>query len=651
MDNSLKELIGGMSDLFVPPQKFPEQQEALFLSNYAARYLIQRKLFLIIAVVIWVSFSYWDYHHRLHHPEVFTLEVLSKVFGLRAIGALLVIYACWVSFSERFKDERYAAGLITTIVTLAVLCLVVMIGMMPAPFNYQYYFVGIVLVLFFQQGTMALLSRYSLTITILTMAFLVIQNIWYAPLGIYFFPSMFYLIAFASIGWAISIRFERAARESYRQTEDLRSKNTKLVEANASVWREKRKVDAALQELFNKELQKARELNEKSEATSRFVRAAYHDTMQPLASITTLALAGERAVQQGVVPKLIEVFRDIARSSKEINLLFKGLRDVFMIGEASPCIEPISLNSVFEELEPMYRALAEEKNISFKISKRQHDLYVLSDKGILKRIISNLVSNAIKYTNGGGGVLMGSVAGKATVRIDVVDTGVGISDQFKHKIFDEFYQINNPGHDSQMGLGLGLSIVKNYIERLPGHRISFSSKEGKGSRFSIDCPVSQVAVETSSPLTLLPEDQVVDVTGAYIIVVDDDVRILDSLSKALSMLGIIVVVAHDLASVQTLLASAPDRQPDILITDYKLANDITGLAVIELVRQFFYWAKVPAIVFSAELSANLQGNTEMVAFVRKGDEASMLIRAIHEFILIGRSANASLLEDDSTPNT
>jgi len=650
METSLKELISGMSELFVPPKKFPPNEEALFLNNYAARNLIQRKLFLIIGVIIWVSFSYWDYHHRLHHPTIFTIDVLSKVFGLRAFGAIFVMYVSWVSFSERFKNERYAATLIATVVTLAILCLVIMIGVMPEPFNYQYYFVGIVLVLFFQHGTMALLSRYSLVITILTVIFLVIQNVIHAPLGIYFFPSMFYLIAFSSIGWAISIRFERAARESYSQTDDLRNKNIKLVEANASVWREKRKVDAALQELFNKELQKARELNEKSEATSRFVRAAYHDTMQPLASITTLALAGERAVKEGSVLKLTEVFQDITSSSKEINLLFKGLRDVFMIGEASPFIEPISLNSVFEELEQVHRALAEEKNITFKIIKRQRDLHVLSDRVVLKRIINNLVSNAIKYTNSGG-VLIGSVAGKTTVRIDVVDTGVGISKKYKNKIFDEFFQINNPGHDSKMGLGLGLSIVKNFIERLPGHRISFSTKEGKGSRFSIDCPVSEISFDSNNPLTINFGVHDVDVAGAYIIVVDDDVRILNSLSKALSILGIIVVVAHDLSSVQNLLASAPDRQPDILITDYKLANGVTGLAVIDLVRKFFFWAKVPAIVFSAELSANLQGNTDMLAFVRKGDDASILIRAIHEFILIGRSANASLLEDDSTPNT
>jgi CheY-like chemotaxis protein/two-component sensor histidine kinase len=315
-----------------------------------------------------------------------------------------------------------------------------------------------------------------------------------------------------------------------------------------------------------------------------------------------------------------------------------------MIGEASPCIESFSLNDILEELEQVHRSLAEEKNITFKVLKRQNDLQVLSDRGILKRILGNLVSNAIKYTHSGG-ILIGSVAGKTTLRIDVVDTGIGISEKFNNKIFDEFFQVDNPGHDSRMGLGLGLSIVRNFIERLPGHRLSFTSKEGKGSRFSIDCPVSEVAVESTNKLSLSAEDQEVDVAGAYIIIVDDDVRILNSLAKALSMLNAIVVVAHDLPSVQALLEAAPDRQPDILITDYKLANDITGLAVIKLVRQYYFWATVPVVVFSAELSANLLDGIDLVGFVRKGDDASVLIRAIHELVLIGRTANSSNFEE------
>lgn len=650
METSLTALMREMSDLFVPPKKFSKVEEDLFLKDYAAKNLMQRKLFLIIAIIIWVSFAYWDYHHRVHHPEFFTQDVLLHVVGLRAIGAIAVIYVSWSSFGERFKDERYAALSITIVIVIAILCLVVMIGAMPAPLNYQYYFVGIILVLFFQYGTMALLSRYSLVTTILSMVFLFVQNSVHAPLGIYFFPSIFYFAAFSSIGWAVSIRFERAARESYNQTNDLHVKNIKLVEANASVWREKRKADAALQELFNKELQKARELDEKSEATSRFVRAAYHDTMQPLASITTLALAGDRAVKEGALSKLTEIFKDIAISSKEINLLFRGLRDVFMIGEASPVIEVISLNSIFEELEKIHRSLAEEKNLKFRVIKRQNDIYVLSDRNALKRIVSNLLSNAIKYTSTGG-VLIGSVAGKTTVRIDVIDTGVGVSEKFKNKIFDEFFQVDNPDRDSKMGLGLGLSIVRNFIERLPGHRITFSSKEDKGSRFSLDCPVAENVLDIKNSLIVDVEKSDVEIAGAYIIIVDDDVRILNSLAKALSMLNALVVVAHDLPSVQALLEAAPDRQPDILITDYKLANDITGLAVIELVRQYYFWAKVPVVVFSAELSANLLGGVDLVGFVRKGDDASVLIRAIHELVLIGRSANLSNFEEESTPKT
>ena len=144
---------------------------------------------------------------------------------------------------------------------------------------------------------------------------------------------------------------------------------------------------------------------------------------------------------------------------------------------------------VFEQyLEP-----ARSRGIEFRISeRRRHPPPIESDRSLFKRALSNLVSNAIKNTSAGG-VVIGWVLIGERLRIDVWDTGVGISPAHRDAIFAEYYQINNPGRDRSKGLGLGLSIVNRVVGILPKHSMRFWSVEGRGSRFSLYAPISQMA--------------------------------------------------------------------------------------------------------------------------------------------------------------
>lgn len=105
------------------------------------------------------------------------------------------------------------------------------------------------------------------------------------------------------------------------------------------------------------------EVREKAEASTRFVRAAYHGTMQPLASIASLAYVGERMVEQGQHERLMEIFHDIEVSGREISALFTGLREVFTSGESQPAIEPFSLNALLTELDSLHQPLGQAKGL------------------------------------------------------------------------------------------------------------------------------------------------------------------------------------------------------------------------------------------------------------------------------------------------
>ena len=640
-------------ELFGLPRPFASaQEEQGFLDTQAAENLRRRRLFMFVAIAVWAGFGYWDYYHYIRHGQALSRMDFYWILIWRLAGTLAVVAAAWVSFTARFDNERWVNRTVAIAVCFAQTCLVAMMQIVPAPLNYNYYFVGIVLVIFFQHGTLALLARYSLFSTGYCVLLLCIQEVTADALDANFFPAMFYLLAFALVGWTISVRAEKVAREGYVKSLALNRKNDSLEQANFRVHREKQKADDALKALFDQEAKKAVEVREKAEASTRFVRAAYHDTMQPLASIASLAYVGERMVEQGQHERLMEIFHDIEVSGREISALFTGLREVFTSGESQPAIEPFSLNALLTELDSLHQPLAQAKGLRLKLLQRRQDAVLNSDRAIFKRVLGNLISNAVKYTEHGG-VVVGSVAGRTTVRIDVVDTGIGIPDAFKGKVFEEFFQVDNPSHDTRRGLGLGLSIVKNFIDRLPGHRLSFSSRPGQGSRFSVDCPLFQGEALSTALSVAAPQvnDPKLAIAGAYVLLVDDDKRILDSLSKSLSLQGAIVATAQDQGTLQEALARAPDRYPDLLICDYKLRDGLVGLALIEQVRAFYDWAHVPAILYTAELLRQPLHDDSLSRAVGKGESAAILMAAVQQLLSRGRLANAGEAGEDSTPST
>lgn len=647
-----KALSADLSRLFIPPRAFADNgTEQRFLSDYARQNLSQRRLFMIIALGLWVAFTYWDYHHRYHHPTVISAQRFGAILAWRAVGTLLIGAGIALAWSERFLEEKHAARTIMALVISINGCLTAMMSTLPAPLNYQYYFVGIVLVLFFQYGTMALLTRCSVLATLAPVLMLLVQDWLHHPLDIYFFPAMFYLVAFATLGLAVSVRFERAARERFSQLLALNSNYQQLQEANLSMRREKQKTDAAQQELFRNEFLKAQALSEKTEATARFVRATYHDTLQPLTSIAVLAHAGQQASDGGRGAEVAPILRSIATAAREINLLFKGLRDVFMIGEREPQLAPVSLNRLLAELQQVHAPRAQEKHLQLRVVARRQDILIHTDAALMMRVLGNLVGNAIKYTEHGG-VLVGSVSAKTVLRIDVVDTGVGIAPAYGQRIFEEFFQVNNPSRDKANGLGLGLYIVRNFIGKLPGHRLSFASRPGQGSRFSVDCPVADAhppRVEAPCPASALAG--LGALAGAYLMVVEDDPHVLASLERLLAPLGCLVHSAASLEALQALLERAPDRHPDLLITDYKLEPGASGLDVVRQVREHFAWAQVPVLVYSAELAQNLVSDLPLATFVAKGEEPALLLRQVQALVGAGRVANEGALLDNSTPTT
>jgi CheY-like chemotaxis protein len=205
----------------------------------------------------------------------------------------------------------------------------------------------------------------------------------------------------------------------------------------------------------------------------------------------------------------------------------------------------------------------------------------------------NLVSNAVRYTREGG-IVVGCRRRGGQLRIDVCDSGPGIPDEQQQRIFGEFYQFATPEAERRGSLGLGLAIVDR-LGRLLGHAIELKSRSGRGSRFSVSVPIAPSATEAmptpSRPAIIDP------VREKLVVVIDDDPFVLEGMGGILRSWGC-EVVGGDSAEAALKKASG-GALPDLIISDYRLRGETTGIQAIEQLRRAFR-AEIPAFLISGD---------------------------------------------------
>ncbi|MBJ7418580.1 MAG: response regulator, partial [Niveispirillum sp.] len=214
-----------------------------------------------------------------------------------------------------------------------------------------------------------------------------------------------------------------------------------------------------------------------------------------------------------------------------------------------------------------------------------------TDAVLLRRIVQNLLANALRYTPRGR-ILVGCRRLAGAVRVEVWDTGPGIPDDKREEIFKEFRQLGNGQSDRDKGLGLGLSIVERFAAIL-GHRVSLRSVEGKGSCFAVEVPLSARAADPARPAV---GASVTGLEGTLVLCVENEPAIAEATIALLSGWSCEVVWG---ATGADALAALGDRVPDVVLTDYHLDHGMSGLDALSLIRARF-GADLPAAVITAD---------------------------------------------------
>jgi Na+/proline symporter/CheY-like chemotaxis protein len=369
-----------------------------------------------------------------------------------------------------------------------------------------------------------------------------------------------------------------------------------LERANESLEQRVRERTEELTRL-NTELGRAKgEAEQANISKTRFLAAASHDILQPLNAARLYVTSLVERQGGGNDAQLVG---NIDASLDAVEEIFGALLDISRLdtGAMKPEIVSFRMDELLRQLEVEFTPLAQERGLRLQFV--PCSLAVESDRRLLRRLLQNLVSNAIKYTPRGR-VLVGCRRRKRRLRIDVYDTGLGIPSSKKRAIFQEFHRLDQ-GAKVARGLGLGLSIVER-IARVLDYKIGVVSTVGRGSHFSVEAPLS-AAVPVRQHQRVAREVDRVQLSGMTVLCIDNDLTILDGMETLLGGWGCRVFKAPDPATAIAVAAEAK-ISPDGLLVDYHL-DDGNGITAIKELRRRF-GANLTAILITADRSPQVR---------------------------------------------
>jgi signal transduction histidine kinase len=335
--------------------------------------------------------------------------------------------------------------------------------------------------------------------------------------------------------------------------------------------------------------------NAANQSKTRFFAAASHDLRQPLHALSINATTLELVARRQSDPVVKELSQSINRALRQSNSLLDGLLDISRLdaNAVELQLEAVEVSAMLESIRAEFSPVAAQAGLTLTVQTAAHgDHWMHTDSDLMTRVLSNLVSNALKFT-AAGGVSLSAVVDGSAVRISIADTGVGIPASEQEKVFEEFYQIGNASRDRTMGLGLGLSIVKRATELL-NVPMKLESGTGHGTRVELRVPLTNLR-PTSSTKSTGTEVAPDVLTGKRVLVIDDEEEILQALAGLLPHLGCEVRVAT--GSEQALTAVAGGFKPDALLVDHRLRNE-SGPEVIALLR--LQLPGVPAVLVTGD---------------------------------------------------
>ncbi|MGB9724477.1 MAG: GAF domain-containing protein, partial [Chloroflexia bacterium] len=383
---------------------------------------------------------------------------------------------------------------------------------------------------------------------------------------------------------------------------------------------------------------------EADRAKSEFISTVSHELRTPLTSIkgyVDLILLGS----VGEITPMQRNFLEVVRSnSNRLVDLINDLLDISRIetGRITLSPEPLSIFDVVEEVVESARAEIERKQLTLEVRVPPDLPLVHADRKRITQVLTNLVSNAYKYTREGGRVEISARCENGFLTVSVSDTGVGISKEDQKKLFTRFFRADNPLRDEVGGTGLGLAISKSFVE-MHGGKMWVESELNVGSTFSFSLPLTQPPAGRREEREEVRPAGTAAVPGARILVVDDEPNITELLRYQLERAGYRVYTAR---RGEEALAIARQEHPDLITLDILMAG-MDGQKVLERLKADERTADIPVVIISIVAEKENLMALGAVDFLPKPlEEAELLLTVGRILGRPGESATVLVADDD-----
>ena len=392
-------------------------------------------------------------------------------------------------------------------------------------------------------------------------------------------------------GFVADITERKQAQQHLQQLNDeleqrVTARTDELLEANRNLQQQ-----ITQRELIERALRDARDAAQAANRSKdKYLAAASHDLLQPLNAARLLISTLRERKLPDVEQVLVERTHQALEGAED---LLTDLLDISRLDQASvkPDIALYRLDELLGPLVSEFQSVAAAAGLNLRV--HMGNYAVSTDLRLMTRILRNFLSNACRYT-AEGSILLGARRRGEVLRLEVWDTGCGIAADRLDEIFLEFNQLDVGRAADRKGVGLGLAIVER-IARILGYRVRVLSRPGRGSMFSIDVPISHEVPLPISPAA--PQPGMGDpLPGRRLLVLDNEVSILESMSALLGQWGCEVVTSTDEAAA---LVALRGQAPELILADYHLDHGVVGCEVVKHLREHFRQA-IPAVIITAD---------------------------------------------------
>lgn len=426
----------------------------------------------------------------------------------------------------------------------------------------------------------------------------------------FFIPNAFgeasvYMIA---LTWLYMSILSIAARNSHGTVVHsirLRLANAALAERNART--------AALAEQANRD-------------KSEFLAAASHDLRQPVHALL-LFVEALRQNRQGPVgpgsaaprgPDQDALIGQIAAAGQAISTMFNELMELSRLegGAEQARIQPVALAPLLQQCVDALQALATQKDLHLRlrIGHRARAAVVETDRALLARTVSNLLSNAVRYTERGGVLLTLRQRPGGRLELAVHDTGIGIAPSQHQRIFEPYVQVGNPERDRSKGLGLGLAIVRQCL-RLLGLEMHLHSTVGHGSRFWIAFDRWRTIEQAPAPVPASQADALAvrSLAGRRVLLIDDDAMVRTAMQTILGDWGVELRTLSAISDETLQELGDGDWRPECVLCDYRMPGSRNGIGILDALTDVFPGAV--GVLQTGERAEQVQSEADDAGYV------------------------------------